>query len=238
MAAAPQRCRALVLRSVDYGERDRIVTLWTDRLGRLAAMARGWRRAAGKGRAVRDVPSLVLLEVALLPGRGELYRLRSAEPVRDFPGLGGDWRAAQRAGEVLAWLRDRLAPHVPEPELFEATVALLEAMAAPQAPLEALDVAFRLRALTLLGAAPALDACVACGRPAPAGRAATFDPTRGGLVCRRCGGAPLLLRGPVRAWMQACCEGRQGDVASPSEGDLQQARQAVERFAERHLAPR
>ena len=68
--------RALLLRSVDYGEADRVVTLLTERFGRVAAMARGARRS--QKRFGGALSPLCVLSVELRPGRGELWTLSGA----------------------------------------------------------------------------------------------------------------------------------------------------------------
>jgi len=43
-----------------------------------------------------------------------------------------------------------------------------------------------------------LEQCIVCGAKCPEDAAAQLDPARGGIICRKCGGARVLLRAPVR----------------------------------------
>ncbi len=230
------RERALLLRAVDYGEADRIVTLFTEGHGRVPLLARGWRRPGRRG-VPRPLPPLTPLEVSWRPGRGELGRLQEAEAMGEGMGLLADWRKVQAGGDALAWLRDRLAVRVPEPVLFEATLRWIEELASWEGKPEPLGLGFRLHALSVLGALPVLDRCVGCARSVPPGRPVGFAAEAGGVRCRRCGGGAPRLSAAWRVWMRACCEGDWGG-AVPEEPGIDAALRAVERFAEAHLSAR
>ncbi len=234
--SATLRERALLLKAVDYGEADRIATLFTEESGCVAVLAKGWRRP-GLRAAARSLPPLTLLEVEWRPGRSALGRLRAAEAVHAFPGLLEDWRKVQAAGRTMAWLRSRLATHVPEPVLFEACVRWFDVLADSQGDVQALALGFRLHALSLLGARPILESCVRCGRAVPPGRAAGFCAEAGGVRCRRCGGGSPVLPTSWMAWMRSCCAGAWA-TSPPDDALLAAVEGAVERFAEVHLSPR
>lgn len=193
---------AVVLRTIDFGETDRIVHLFVREAGRVSALARGARRS--RKRFAGSLQTGHLLRVRYVVGRGELARLESAEIVRALDGLLAIERGL-RAGEALAFMRGLLRPEHPEPELFDAFVAYLEAEAVADDPSPL--AAFLLRALVLHGVGPELGACGTCGKVAPDGRPACFDAARGTLVCRSCGGhggvlAPATRRAAIAAASQ------------------------------------
>jgi len=134
------------------------------------------------------------------PGRGELAHLERVSVERSFHGILQSLDAIGAGGAALAVIRERVPDHEPEPRVFDATVRFLEALAGGAPPEECL-LSLQIRVLTTLGFAPTLDQCVACGKiPAP-GRSASFDASRGGIVCRACGGGRLVLSaGALRRW--------------------------------------
>ncbi|MBN1607519.1 MAG: DNA repair protein RecO C-terminal domain-containing protein, partial [Polyangiaceae bacterium] len=73
-----------------------------------------------------------------------------------------------------------------------------------------------LQLLVALGWGIDLERCVRCGRDCEPGRRAMIDSARGGLVCRRCGGASVLLAPDLRARLVRATAGEraleQGDV--------------------------
>lgn len=186
-----------------HGESDRIVTLLTDRHGRVGAIARGAR--ASRRRFGGALEPFALLHVGLSFGAGELAWLSEARIVRAFPRLLGDFDAMREAGRVLELVR-RIAPRrQAEPRLLDCVVSTFERLETGPDPTVYATAA--LRAFAAVGTPPRLDRCVACAKMPMAGQAALFDPKRGGLVCRRCGGGPLRLSAAARAWMTAVSEG-------------------------------
>lgn len=190
--------RAVVLRSVDFGEADRILTLLTERWGRIAVMARGARRS--QRRFAGALEPFAVLEATIAVGTGEVGRLGEARLLRAFPRLLGSLACMREAGRALELVR-RLAPQREgEPRLLAVVEALFEELDGGR-PAEAARVRAGLRALAVAGLPPRLDACVGCGLAPEAHQSALFDPARGGIVCRACGGGPLKLSARARQWM-------------------------------------
>ncbi|MDW8360805.1 MAG: DNA repair protein RecO [Myxococcales bacterium] len=206
---------ALLLRAVDYGERDRVVTLLTADLGKVSAMARGARTS--RRRFAGALEPFTWMRVQLRAGRGELVRLESAEPVRTYPALLGRLDAMRCAGAALEACREIVAPRDPDRRLFEAATQMLEAMQGEGAPVLETLLAFCSRLTALAGLAPRLDACGRCGRVAPERGAARFDPALGALLCSRCGHGPILLSAATRAMLQGACSGTWTRSVQPLE---------------------
>ncbi|MFO0692301.1 MAG: DNA repair protein RecO [Polyangiales bacterium] len=221
---------AIVLRLVDYRDSDRIVTFLTPELGRIAGIARGARKSQRRFGGALQSASHVRLTLG--PLRGDLHTVLGAELVEAHMGLLTDLARLERAGFALALLRDLVPEKHPEPEIFEATLHYLAAQAASPASLPLL-VAFQLRVLCCLGLAPELGACVECGKSVPAGRPALFDPRRGGLVCRACGGGPFLLSaGTLEAL--ALASGSATPERLPTDAEAAEAEGALAAFLRIH----
>jgi DNA repair protein RecO (recombination protein O) len=176
---------AILLRSIPYGESDRVVTLLGRSTGRVAALARGARKSlrrfgGGLGLAARG-------EAALRERPGaELATLESFDVVEPRHGLGRDLARTAHAG-YAAELCDRLcAPRHPEPEVFDWLDGFLGLLDERGAGVERLR-AFELGLLARLGLGPSWDACVACGRRDLGDEVVRLQPARGGFVCGGCG---------------------------------------------------
>lgn len=187
------------MRSVDYRDSDRIVTLLTEDYGKIAALARGARKSQRRfGGALQPY---VLMNAHFRPGRGELAHLERVSVDRSFHGILRSLEAIGAAGAALAVIRERVPEHEPERAVFDATVRFLTALDAGAPPEESL-LSLQIRALALLGFSPTLECCVHCGKTPASGRAASFDAARGGIVCRDCGGARLVLSAAsLRRWV-------------------------------------
>lgn len=172
----------IVLRRVDYGEADRILTILTRRHGKIGAIARGVRRPQSRLAARTDL--FVRSEMQLAHGRGELDVLTQAVPM-GTAAHGGDPRRAACAA-LCAELADRvLESHHADAEIFVLVADALAACADPARDPRAAVVWFGRRMMERLGYAPQLQECAGCARrlgEAP-GR---FSAAAGGLLCSEC----------------------------------------------------
>lgn len=180
-------CRALVLRTFDYGETSQIVHLLTRELGRVHGIAKGARRLKGSFHGGMDLLSLG--EISLYPRRGtrELWTLSAFEGITHFPGLRASldrYHAAEHcAALVLAFAREEQ----PLPELFDLTESCLRLLeCATDDEADALRLGFEAMLLQQSGFAPDLSRCVGCGRPARNIRVTRLSVQQGGLLCRAC----------------------------------------------------
>src|SRR5687768_18461967 len=73
------KTEAIVLRSIRYGEADRILHLYSRERGRIGAVAKGVRRP--KSRFGGRLEPLFRVGLVLHEGRGELYTVTSAQTV-------------------------------------------------------------------------------------------------------------------------------------------------------------
>jgi DNA repair protein RecO (recombination protein O) len=229
-----QRDDALLLRSVDYGDADRILTLLTPGQGKLSVLAKAARKS--KRRFAGALEPFALLRVELVAGKSGLGRLESASILRAFPTLLGDLARMNAAGAGLGLLRELIPEAVPDRDVFEDAVQLLEALDAGESSERALKVCFELAQLARAGWSPGLEACGVCGK-APRGSPGDFDARRGYLVCQACGGAAYRLRAGLReVWRQAC-EGdfRAAAATEWTPEDLDISERAVAAFIEHRL---
>lgn len=228
---------AFVLRVVDYRDADRIVTLLTADLGKVAALARGARRSRRRFAGSLEPYALVRVEVGL--GHGEVGRLVSATVVRPFPRILTELRRMAYAGAATELVREVTPAREPDARVFHTVERFFELMDEVGQAREERLLAFQIRLLSLAGFAPALSTCGRCGKRAAEGQAALFDPASGSVVCRSCGGAPLKLSGGTRARMVAAV-GSDWDSVDPEwpPGELADVRSAVSGLLEHHLGRR
>jgi DNA repair protein RecO (recombination protein O) len=186
--------QALVVRTVEYGESDVIATLITEEAGKVGAVVRGARKGSKRvGGALEPVHTIAVL----LEDRGaELTTLKESRIVRVRAGVVERLDALDAAGTALRWARHLFPPRTPEPAGWAVLVDLLDALDAldpktgsPRRELARAGLAM----LAAVGYALELERCAVCGRPCPEGKMACVDPSRGGLVCRACGGASSVL---------------------------------------------
>jgi DNA repair protein RecO (recombination protein O) len=233
---------AVVLRTVDYGEADRVVTLLSRERGKLVAFARGARASKRRFGGGLEPFTQVTAELAARGGGDAMARLDSVSVERSFHHVRGDLArigcAAYAAELAGALVRD----HEPHAALFDLLVEYLGRLdAAPARPAE-LRI-FELGALEGSGFQPRLDGCARCGEAAGVGAAgAAFSPVDGGLLCERCQadavGTTRLSAEAVAALrrFQQGGFGAAGEGMSPAVG--RELREALGRFVEQLLGHR
>src|SRR3954464_4151975 len=155
------KTEAIVLRSLRYGEADRILHLYTPHAGRVSAIAKGVRKA--RSRFGGRLEPFFRTHLVLYHGRSDLLTVTSAETVDAHPRLRDDARAldaAARACEAVARVFDDGEPHAGVYPLLANELALLDREPARAGTANVL--AFRLKLLLAAGFAPQLAACAAC----------------------------------------------------------------------------
>jgi DNA repair protein RecO (recombination protein O) len=105
----------------------------------------------------------------------------------------------EAASHALRWLRFCSPQRMPEPQLFHRTELLLDTLILETARPKAELAAYGFALLALLGFELNFTSCVSCAKPCPESQAAYLHPARGGLVCRSCGGGPLLVSAELRS---------------------------------------
>jgi DNA repair protein RecO (recombination protein O) len=227
--------RALLLRSVDYRESDRVVTLLTERFGKRSALARAAR--ASKRRFGGALQPLCVLEVQLQRGRGELETLVSAQIKQPFARTLGDLARMSAGFAGVELLRELTGEHEADPGLFALAVSFLAALDAGDHAPEALGVCFAAALLAELGHAPRLDRCGSCGKQPGGAQSACFDAVQGTIVCRACGGAAHRLPARLRERLARAAGGDFLGAASGEWSRLEEvrARRAIDAFVEARL---
>lgn len=234
------KLRAVVLRTVDHGESDRVVTLLAEGRGKLAAYARGAR--ASRKRFAGALEPFTLLDAELSGRQGaDLLRLESAMVVRSFHAIRGDLARIACAAYAVELARELTRDHEPHDELLGLLVDYLGRLdAAPAAP--AMLRAYELAALSAAGFQPRLDACARCGAPAPPDEA-TFSPPDGGLLCAPCAateppGRLLLSAAGLAALRRLQAGGLEAGTARLEPAAARESKEALGRFLSHLLGHR
>ena len=183
------KCEAVVLRSMRFGEADRILHLYTPDRGRVSAIAKGVRRA--KSRFGGRLEPYFRLRLVLYQGRSELLTVTAAETLHGHPRLrehAGALDGAARACDAVGRVFDDGDPHRGVYNLLANQLALLDAD--PARATRANALAFRVKLLLAAGFAPQLAACASCGE---SDHLAGFSGAAGGVVCSACEASAFAL---------------------------------------------
>jgi DNA repair protein RecO (recombination protein O) len=191
MAGFTVKTEAVVLRSIRYGEADRILHLYSPTLGRLGAIAKGARKP--KSRFGGRLEPFFHLDLVLHEGRSDLMTVTSVSTIDGYPRLrsnGAAITAGARACDAVLRLLDAAEANLPAYNLLCRYLALLDEEGQPRAISHEVALSFRLKLALVAGFAPELAACANCGET---DHLAGFSGASGGVVCTSCeaGGFPL-----------------------------------------------
>jgi DNA repair protein RecO (recombination protein O) len=224
------KTEGIVLRSLRYGEADRILHLYTPDRGRVSAIAKGVRKI--KSRFGGRLEPFFRLNLVLYEGRSELLTVTSAETVAAHPRLREDARAldgAARACEAVARVFDEGDPHAGVYHLLANQLALLDGD--PSRADRANALAFRLKLLLAAGFAPHLAACASCGEQE---HLVGFSGAAGGVVCTACEASAFPLDEEAHEFLVTAL-GKPLAEAPPAEPRvLAQAERAILETLEHH----
>jgi DNA repair protein RecO (recombination protein O) len=233
------KTEAIVLRSIRYGEADRVLHLYSATRGRIGAIAKGSRRP--RSRFGGRLEPFFRLDMVLYEGRGELATVTSAHTVAAHPNLranGPALGAAARACDAVLRLLDGEEANPGAYNLLGRYLAQLDGSesvaedgSADGAAGLAAALAFRLKLALAAGFAPELASCARCGeRDGLSG----FSGAAGGVVCSACERDGFPLSGEARGFMIEALGRPLAQAPSASERALRQAERAVTETLSHH----
>lgn len=184
MAGATVKTEAIVLRSIRYGEADRILHLYSRTRGRLGAIAKGARKP--RSRFGGRLEPFFRLDLVLHEGRGDLLTVTGVTTVDGYPRLrssGPALTAGARACDAVLRLLNSEEANQPAYNLLCRYLALLDDPEQPRAAGLEAALSFRLKLALVAGFAPELASCTRCGE---AEHLVGFSGAAGGVVCSSC----------------------------------------------------
>jgi DNA repair protein RecO (recombination protein O) len=228
--AGPLKTEAIVLRSIRYGEADRILHLYTPGHGRLSAIAKGARRA--RSRFGARLEPFFQVQAMLHEGRSELLTVTGVDTIATHGALrnqAATLDAAARACDAVARLFETPDPHPEVFRLLANELALLDADAAHARTANGL--AFRLKLLLAAGIVPQLAACAVCGETE---HLRGFSGAAGGVVCSSCEAGAFGLDEDAYRFLVGALGVPLAQAPDGSERALRQVERAIGETAEHH----
>lgn len=170
----------IVLKGMNFGEADKILTILTERFGKVKAIAKGVRKI--KSHLAGSLEPFMLVNLQLHEGK-TFYLVTGAAIENDFPNIHSDLEKTAQAfflGEMV----DRF---VEENQLVPEVYDLLKkALAFQEQNIRRLILrAFELKIIEASGFKPELYHCVHCKEKMSAGEN-FWDGVEGGVICGDC----------------------------------------------------
>ncbi len=174
-----QKCEGIVIRRTDYGENNKIITIYTRELGKIGVMARGANKPNSR---FSSVTQLFYYGYFLVQKSSGLGSLSQAESLDSFRHIREDIMSTAYASYIVELLDKGSDDRKPSPYLFELLYQTLHYINEGFDP-EVLKAIFEMKMLTVFGVPPVLDRCVNCGHTEGE---FDFSIREGGYLCHRC----------------------------------------------------
>jgi DNA repair protein RecO (recombination protein O) len=193
-----EKLQAFVLSSLDYGESDRIVSLFSLEHGRVKAFARGARNSRKRFGPALEPFARIDVQARLKEG---LSTLQQADIISIYPSIRSDLERIAHALYACE-LVDAITPEGhPVPRLYRLLSAYLDRLETEPA-IEADRRFYEINVLNILGYRPSLESCSRCDSPFDAAGARLQD--GGEAACRFCCASGRPLSSPTLRSLSSC----------------------------------
>ena len=226
----PLRTEAVVLRSLRYGEADRILHLYTPMRGRVSAIAKGVRRT--RSRFGGRLEPFSHVDMQLHEGRSDLLTVTGADTIHAHAHLRDDGAALDAAGRACDAVARLFETGDAHPEVFHLLcneLRLLEEQ--PELATLGNQLSFRLKLLVAAGFGPQLSACATCGERE---HLVGFSGAAGGVVCEACEASSFQLDEGAHGFMVEALGRPLAQAPATELRALRQVERAVTDLAEHH----
>jgi DNA repair protein RecO (recombination protein O) len=233
------KTEAIVLRSIRYGEADRVLHLYSATRGRIGAIAKGVRRP--RSRFGGRLEPFFRVDLVLHEGRGDLATVTAVHTLAGHPNLrasGAALDAAARGCDAVLRLLDAEEANPAAYNLLCRYLAILDGSESVAgdgcgdgAASLATALAFRLKLALAAGFAPELASCARCGE---LDGLVGFSGAAGGVVCSACERDGFELSAEAHGFMVDALGRPLAQAPSAAAAALRQAERAVSETLEHH----
>ena len=179
--------RGLVIRTVDIRETDRLITIFTEEMGVLSALARGARSL--KSRKMSSTMQFCYSSFVLYK-QGDKYWIKESSLIESFFDIRQTIEGLALANYIAEVLSDVTIAEA-DKDLLRLSLNSLYAIASGKYEIEKIKAVFEIRAASILGFMPDIIACNECGTK---NGDFFFDIMSGSIQCHKCRREAELLR--------------------------------------------
>lgn len=174
------KVKGLVIRTVDVGDADRILTVLTGDYGRITVFGKGVRSIKSQR---LNASQLFCYSDMVLTLRGDRYYLGETTKIEDFYDLRKDLVRLSLAGYIAESVGAMAVEGDDQSEILQLTLNTLYRLSSGSKDCDLIKGAFELRLAALLGFTPNLSGCSVCQKD---GASMLMIPEEGALICADC----------------------------------------------------
>lgn len=185
-----------MLRRINYGDSDLIISFFTRERGKISVMAKAAKKSVKRFGGILELFSLLDLVCTTGKGRSRMAFLKEAVLKNPYESIRSDILKTAYAGFWAELTNTWLEEGVKQVKLFNLLEQTLNQLDQGSASPEILSILFQLRFSAIAGIAPNLSRCCQCGRSFDDIRQDRLQPDfrQGGFTCPNCStssGSPM-----------------------------------------------
>lgn len=175
------KIQGIVLKHMNLAETDKIITLLTDKLGKVDVVVHGAK--SHKSRFMASTQPFCYGEYVLYKGKS-MYTLSQSSIIESFQTLLMDFDKLVYGSYMLELIDFLTEKEVKNVSLLALLLKTLTVLTQSDVEGGVLKTVFEFKAISIAGYLPQLKACIHCGNTSQEGY---FSLAGGGIVCRNCG---------------------------------------------------
>lgn len=173
--------KGIVLKEINTGEADKIITVLTAEEGKISVAAKNARRP--KNSLSAGTQLLCYCDYMLFRGK-EMFNMSCCEVLEPNYEIRNDIFKLTYCSHILELVQDNVQEGEPAKEILQLLLNTLYVIAKTDRSLELISRVFELRLMALLGYEPFVAGCVNCNKTET--HKMYFDLDNSGLVCEEC----------------------------------------------------
>ncbi|MGG3471251.1 DNA repair protein RecO [Neobacillus pocheonensis] len=174
-----QKCEGIVIRTTDYGETNKIVTIYTREWGKVGVMARGAKKPNSR---LSSITQLFTHGYFLIQKGSGLGSMQQGEMISSMRSIGEDIFLTAYASYIVELTDKCTEEKKPNPFHFELLFQTLNYMNEGYDPDILMNI-YEMKMLNVMGLYPVLNQCSVCGNT---DGHFSFSIREGGFICHRC----------------------------------------------------
>lgn len=174
------KTKGLVIKEVNIGEADKIITIFTERYGKIQASVQGVRRP--RSRLIAGTQILCFSNFVLYKGKS-MYRVNQSEVIESFYNIRNSIEKLSYASYFMELTLEVIEEGYSDRRLLKLLLNTLYMLSKTDKDPKLLKIIYELRLMSIIGYAPNLTVCTHCGEHS---EKYYFNSEAGGILCEKC----------------------------------------------------
>ncbi|MEN2777304.1 DNA repair protein RecO [Acetivibrio clariflavus] len=175
------KTKGIVLKEMNVGEADKILTIFSKSKGKISGAARGARRP--KSRLIAGTQLFCYSEFVLFKGK-DMYSVNSCDVIEPFYEIREDLVKLTYAAHMNEIVMDNVQEEQPSSKVLQLFLNSLYMLAKTGKSPDLITRVFEIKLMSILGYAPSVMGCLKCGREDFKDFYFSFEHC--GFLCRQC----------------------------------------------------